>query len=360
MLEQERTISSQQSIPILPITVRHELAKFCITWHMGKFKDIPAKEKRISRKNRYTGRIETYTTERPDQYVKNPMVRLLDIWCRMRAYVGKAGHLPGYSIHQQKLAAFCECSINKLRPAINQLHSMGWITLSKDADTLSISSEKNVYALCGLDYYKKIDRIFYKPIKRDNEKTTFYWIYLADISDNRQKQGYVVHKEIMSADAPEERSMLEGQIQSRNLNLQQTLQDPMAVCSILKAEYIEGLDGMDGGLHSWLVNNRPDVNRGVNGMGEAWGIHPMNVSYIKKQINKQVLAVITKIGTISSPWRARNPHIHIATVNGIDKPKGTLWNKRTEETFQAFCDDIEPRKHQDFENRQLFRIKEAA
>lgn len=301
-------------------------------------KDIKTNKATINRRNRYTHKKEKYTTERPINYKTNQRIRLLDIWCRLRAFE------PTHVIRQRKskmqaMSRYCECSIGKLRPALNELHRMGWIHM--DDHCIAITSEQRVYSLCGLDYYRKLDRVFYKPEKIDNEKTTYHWLYLAEIEDNRQRQGYMFHQAITQT--PENKLWMYGVIQSNGYEIMETEHDHMLVASMMNDVYMRSLHGREVEMHDFLVEHRPDVNRSVLGMAYAWNTHPMNVCYIKKKLLSQRLAEIKKIGTISSPGRSRNPFIHIATVNGVEKARGTLWNKKSQTTFQSFCDDIRPR-----------------
>lgn len=320
------------------VRVRIALVQWTFNSDTKHPEDQKTKNLTITRRNRYTNAKEKYTTERPDNYKTNEKIRLLDIWCRIRAYE------PSHLIRNRKskmhaMARFCECSDGKLRPALKELHRMGWIHM--DDYCIAIKSEKTVYSLCGLEYYRKLDRVFYKPEKVKDEKTTFYWIYLADIEDNRQRQAYKFHQAVTQT--PDSKLYMYGVIQQKGYDIMETEYNPMLVASLMNAAYIDGFSRRENQMHRFLIEHRPDVNRSVLGMAYAWNTHPMKVCYIKKKLLLERLAEIKKTGTISSPHRSRNEFVHIATVDGVERPKGTLWNKSSKVTFQAFCDDIRPR-----------------
>lgn len=321
----------------LPIRVRQSLALYCIS---SKNKPEAALiKKTITRTNGKTKRKETYTTERKDHHATNSMVRLLDIWCRLCAYAGQSTVIKQYKSQYKDMTAFCECSINKLKPALKELNRMGWINM--DDYNMRIHSEKYVYSLCGLDFKKKTDRTYIKPEKIKDEKTTYFWLYVADVSDNRHRQAYMFHKAVMQT--PEKKLQVYAELRSQGFNPYKAEDDPMWLAARMHAVYLESFHRNGSEMHDFLVENRPDVNRSVNGMAAAWDTCPQNVSYIKKQMVLQGIAFIQKGGTVSSPHWARNKECHRITKDGIEMARGVLWNKRTQETFQAFCDDIVPR-----------------
>lgn len=323
------------------VRVRTSLANWAINWRPDYKSEVSTKKLAITRKNRYSQTREHYKTERPDQYQTNSMVRLLDIWCRLRSFEYGNHLIRDRKMKMQDIAKFCDCSINKLRPALKELHRMQWIHM--DDQCITISSERKIYSLCGLEYSRRMDRIFYKPEKLKDEKQTHYWIYLSDIDDNRKRQAYKFHQKIMDVKIPEMKLWVYGVIQRRGYDIREAEADPMLVSSLMNAVYIDSFRRKENEKHDWLVENRPDVNRSVLGMADAWSVDPMKVCYIKKKLQQEKLVVLKKIGTISSPNRTRNPFIHLATVDGKTRAKGALYNKHTNSTFQAFCDDIQPR-----------------
>lgn len=293
----------------------------------------------ITRINGTTKKTETYTTERPDNYKTNQRMRLLDIWCRLRAFAGVSSVIQQYPSQYKEMTAFCECSLSKLKAALKQLKEMEWIDMNEYC--LRVHSEKRVYALCGLDYNKKIDRLYYKPPKRENEKTTFYWLYVADIDDNRHRQAYKFHKATMQT--PETKLWVHAELSRQGYNPDKAT-DPMFLAARMNDVYRNSFHGQESEMHEFFVEHRPDINRGVKGMGDAWNTCPQNVSYIKKKLFLQQLAVVQKIGTISSPGWSHNKYCRV------------MYNFKTKETFQHFCDDIVPREHFKPSETQQFQM----
>jgi hypothetical protein len=343
-MSEQRIISPNGvSIQMRPIQVKHALALWAISQKQKPGDDAGTKKIVVSRSNRYTHNPEKYVTERCNNYRRNSSVKLLDIWCRLRAYVGISGKLPGYRGQLQQITAFCECSINKLKPALKELHRMGWITLDEEANSMRITGESRVYALCELDYNRKIDRIYTKPPKINNEKTSHFWLYVAEIDDNRKRQAYMFRKKMDRTSVG--KLWIRAYLTKRGYDPQTIIKDPMQLAAIMKSVYIDSFtQGIDGDIHEILCEHRPDVNRSVSGMADAWNTSPQSVSYIKRQIQRQALAVVQKIGTISSPEWCRNKFVHLAVKNGKTVAKGVLWNGNKNCTFQAICDDIVPRE----------------
>lgn len=332
----------QSSIAITSrVRCRHALVQHCLSYYK-RHSEIEKKELIITRTNGTTKRKETYKTERPDKYATNAMVKLLDIWCRLRTYAGTTGLIKERVSKMVDLASVCECSINKLRPALKELHRMDWIHM--DEQVIALRSEKHVYAISGLDYQRKIDRTFTKPNKIQNEKQTHYWLYVADIDDNRKRQAYVFHQKIITN--PELRVWLYSYMQSQGHTIAQAERDPALVARVLNDLYRDSFQGRESEMFDYLVENRPDVNRGVTGMASAWSTCPQNVSYIKKMLIRQCLAFVQKIGTISSTDFKHNKFCRV------------MYNFKDKATFQAFCDDIVPRK--EFHPSELKQFQQAA
>jgi hypothetical protein len=277
-----------------------------------------------------------------NKYNTNQIVRLLDIWCRLKAYAGDSGLIKQRLSKMQEIAAFCECSMNKLRPALNELKRMGWLHM--DGFCIQLKSEKKIYELCGLEYHRKIDRIFYKPEKIKDETHTHYWLYLADIADNKERQAYCFTQKLKLN--PELKLWWYGVLQQQKISIQQAEKDNLLLAGAMLHLYRNNFHSKESEMFGWLVENRPDVNRGVLGMADAWNTAPMNVVYVKKKMQEQLIAFVQKIGTIGSSHWSHNKHCRV------------MWNKHKKQTFQAFCDDIVPRSST--VGSEIFKIRTAA
>jgi hypothetical protein len=268
-------------------------------------------------------------------------LRLLDIWCRLRGY-GEGHLIRDRKKKMASLATFCECSVSKLRYMLMQLQQMGWLHF--DDYCIAITSEAKVYSLCGIDHNRAIDRIYYKPEKIKNEKQSFYWLYVAEIDDNRKRQAYTFTKNLLNTSDINAKIWIKTFLLKRGYDVEKTIGDTAIMPKLMQAVYLDSFTKhTEDEIHEFLVKNRPDVNRSVYGIADAWSVSPQTVSDVKKQIRRRCLVDIVKLGTISSRQWARNGACHRITRNGIETVKGTLWNARTKETFQAICDDIVPR-----------------
>lgn len=219
---------------------------------------------------------------------------------------------------------------------------MGWLFI--DNHCIVITSERKVYGLCGLDFERKVDSIYVKPEKIKDEKQSHYWLYVASISDNRARQAFAFTKAVLNTSDINARIWIKAYLNKKGYEHDTVIATPSKITAIMTGVYLDSFTNhQEDEIHNFLVENRPDVNRSVYGMAEAWNSTPQTVSGIKKQIRKRQLAEINKIGTISSKHWARNTACHRITRDGVELIKGVFWNKKTKETFQAFCDDIVPR-----------------
>jgi hypothetical protein len=300
----------------------------------------------VERGNKELGIADQETSNQPPatsnrkRYATNRTVRLLDIFCRLKAWAGQSGLIRDHRTKWQQMISLCTCSINKLKPAIKELQRMGWLYV--DDHCIKLHAWQTVYEKCELDYNKKIDRIFTKPNRLENEQQTHYWLYLADIEDNRKRQAHTVLQFYLQNSHI--KLWLYGIIQQSGTTIADAEKDPSKLLVILQNEYLKSFHSRESEMHSTLVEHRPDVNRSVHGMAYAWNTLPMNVCYVKKKLQSQKLAFVQKIGTIASPGWSRNKFAHQRHTQDGVKPMGVMWNKVRKVTFQSFCDDIVARK----------------
>lgn len=310
-----------------PPRIRHTLA----AWAAAQRMEVPEAnhiQKTITRLDPRTRKHVTYKTARPSQYQVNRMIRYTHVWCILKAHAGKSGLIQQWNKQLPDLLTQIGCVRNSFITALRKLKELDWLYF--DRGCIKLHSEAHVYKQCGLEYCKRIDRIFELPEKITDEKRTFYWIYLADVDDNRQRQAFVLHQKLTHN--PELKLWWYGICQQRQKSITAMENDPMALAGMLQAEYLQNFHSRESEMFGWLVENRPDVNRGVKGMAAAWNTLAMNVCYIKKRFEQQMIAVVQRLGSIGSPGNSHNKHCRV------------MWNKVKRMTFQTFCDDITPRK----------------
>jgi hypothetical protein len=272
----------------------------------------------------------------------NHRVRMLHVWSMLKFHAGQLGVIRGVRKQYTELCELTGYSLTTLKRWIQKLNTEGWLTFNKD--TIALLAERRLYSHLGLSFDRKIDRKYYQPQKLDNETRTHYWIYLSDVDDNRKRQAYVLQQKIMQV--PELKLWVFGVLSSRGYDIASVMADPLHLASILNSLYRQSFVGKESEMHGWLCENRPDVNRSIIGMANAWLTTPSNVSYVKKKIVQQRIAFIQKIGTITSGIFSHNRYCHVR------------YSKADKATFQACCDDILPR--QDYKGAEEFKTALAA
>lgn len=292
-----------------------------------------------------------------DVYQVNQVIGAVDLFCRLKAFAGVSSCIKQWRKRKAEIAAACEVSQTTLFRRLTWLHSEGWI--DKDYSSMSLKSWHNIHEQLSIPYDKQF---FEYPAKsNDNEKRTFYWIYLAEIVDNQERQDYMIAKKLNKNHNV--KAELFAAMQQRGVDLQQCEKSPSYLQAQLQALYIDSfVNGSE--IHDLLCVIRPDNNRSCVGMGKAWQSESnarlnrttgkneydrlaMLASYIKKKMKVQGIAIIQRPGTIESDVRGRNKDCYV------------MYNKRNKTTFQALCDDISVKQPVNPANLQ-FPIPNAA
>ncbi len=274
-------------------------------------------------------------------YNTNAVIGAVDTFSRLKAFAGVTSCIKTWRKRKAEIAQVCKVSQSTLFRRINWLQQQGFI--NKDYSTLTLKSWHNVHEQLQLPYTKQF---FTHPLIKENEKEKqpFYWIYLAEIVDNKSRQDYMIIKKLnknhnVKAD-------LLAALQQQGADMQQCSNNPAYLLNQLQALYIQSfVVGTE--IHDLLIAIRPDNNRSCVGMGKAWQSETksrlnrttgkneydrlaMQASYIKKKMKQQGIAIIQRPGTIESEIRGRNKECHV------------MYNKHNKTTFQALCDDIAP------------------
>lgn len=271
------------------------------------------------------------------KYEVNRTVALVDTFCRLKAYAGTSSCIKQYKKRHDEIAAECEVSASTLHRRLKWLQKEGW--LQDTGCNLQLQSWATIHERLFITY----DRQFFAMPEKlnDDDKRTFYWIYLAEIEYNKGRQAYMIQKKLNKNH--EVKTALYIELKRRGADLAMCDKSPGHLLVQLQNLYIDSfVYGSE--IHDVLVSIRPDTNRSCIGMGAAWSENAgqrisrtdkqlfskraVRASYIKKQLVKQNVAIIQHVGTIESECRMRNKECQV------------MYNKANKTTFQAMCDDV--------------------
>lgn len=298
----------------------------------------------------------TQQREVKSRYNTNAIIGAVDTFCRLKAFSGVSSCIHNWRKRKYEIALKCEISTSTLMRRLTWLHDEGWI--DKDRLSMRLQSWFTIHEHLGIAY----DKIFFElPNKINNERRTFYWIYLAEIQDNKNRQAYMIIKKLNKNH--ELKAAIYAELKRKGIDIVMCEKSTGHFLIQLQNLYIDSFR-FGSEIHDILVSIRPDTNRSCIGLGKAWTNEnhgrinrhdnkllydrlSMQASYVKKKMVKQKVAVVQQTGTIESDVRSRNKDCYV------------MYNKAEKSTFQAFCDDIITRQPIDISNLQ-FVVPDAA
>jgi len=273
-----------------------------------------------------------------NRYHVNPAIVLLDTWCRLKALAGYSSVIK--DIDGCNALAFLEVKSKKtLYKRLADMQAMGW--LSHCGSRVELVAWKKLHHLVGMGYKQEF---YTKPQKIATEKTTHYWIYGAEIAENKAKQAYSVNKKI--EENHEVKADMYNALRQSGADIQRCESDSAYLCNQLLKLYINGFIYGGSAIYPLLTEIRPDTNRSVVRLGMVYNDclgelrklseqerlrYAMRGAYVKRQLVAQQLGKVQKGGKMESLCRQRNKHCKV------------LYKRSTNSTSQYICDDIAPR-----------------
>jgi hypothetical protein len=290
-----------------------------------------------------TYNLSKWAVKQRQQHVErvvNPVIPLVDTWCRLKAIAGQSGCIKDYKSQLPAILPLLEICKKTLGSRLLEMERLGWI--SESIINIRLTSWHHIHLINGLKYDTNF---FIKPQKIKEEKTTHYWIYLAESEDNKARQAYCISKQVnenhtIKADVYNQLKSMDGidfqRCETDSKYLSATL------FSLYKQSFVSG-----SAIHDILVKIRPDTSRSVVKMGAVYNDdyythikklnratkarYAMQGCYVKKKLKSEMLAFIVPGGTLESDTRQRNTDCHVR------------YNKHCQTTFTALCDTITAR-----------------
>jgi hypothetical protein len=235
-----------------------------------------------------------------------------------------SGIIYEWNNQKQYLLQLCKCSDTIFRHRLQVLQEMNLITLFKftrKKDSIKVCSWDQLENTLDIDTKKR-----YTIQYNINDKTKLHhWIIAAEIQDNKNRQDYKIAQKLrVNAGV---KMLLDAELIKAGADIKQ-MKDLQYYLSRLRTLYLSDFNRLSES-HNELIEIRPDNNRSVRGIANAWNAkHPMTASYWKKILKKVGIIDVTSL-QIMSQDRARNKHCKV------------LWLKKEKQTLLCCCDQIE-------------------
>jgi hypothetical protein len=253
-----------------------------------------------------------------NKYETNQIIKALDTWLVLK-HETTSGTIQQWNAQKQWLFTLCKCSETIFRHRLRVLQDLGLLSIA--AGSLHVCSWDKVAAKFSWD----INKYFTVQYNINDKQRLQEWIIAAEIEDNKHRQEYALltklnknpesYNEIIAA------AIASGAERDK-------LKSASYLLSWMRVLYTSGFaKGSD--IHNVLIDFRPDNNRSVRGIANAWNCkHPVTISYWKKIMQDRKIIDISKL-QIESEQRARNKHCRV------------LWLKGPAQTLLCLCDQIE-------------------
>jgi hypothetical protein len=252
-----------------------------------------------------------------NKYETNQLIKAFDTWL-----VLKADSVPSYiqSWNQQKqhLLRICKCSEAIFRHRMKILSSLK--LLSFDRYAIRLCSWEKLADVLEIDIKEK----FTVQYDITDKKRIQEWLIATEIQENQSRQNFKIMQKLDKN--PDLKLAVIAELIHYGAD-HAKLSNPQYFLSMMRAIYYNDFVQASE-IHDVLIEVRPDNNRGVRSMAQAWKCkHPTTVSYWKKVMAKSGVIDVAKL-QIQSHERVRNKQCRV------------VWLKGIQQTLLCLCDQI--------------------
>lgn len=254
-----------------------------------------------------------------NKYETNQLIKALDTWLVLK-HETTSGHIQNWNLQKAWLLKICKVSETIFRSRLKLLQSLRLVTYSRDS--IRVCSWETLAERLDIQLEKKS---FHQVNYSINDKQRLQeWIIAAEIKDNQDRQDYKIITKLKKN--PEVKMVVDAAIIAAGADPARTT-DMQYLLSWLRVLYRNDFIQRSE-LHEVLIEIRPDNNRGVRGIANAWNAkHPATISYWKKILSLRKIIDVAKL-QIESRERVRNKQCKV------------LWLRETKQTLLCLCDQI--------------------
>ncbi len=251
------------------------------------------------------------------RYETNAIIKALDTWLVLKAET-KSSLLQSWNKQKQYLFALCKCTESVFRSRLKLLQEMKLVKY--DRFNIAVCSWDQLGRQLEIDTGPK----FTIQYNVNDKQRVQEWLIATEIKDNQTRQAYKIMQKL--GKNPELKNAALSAILKAGADRSQ-VKNVSYFLSWLQILYRSDFV-QESEIHELLIAIRPDTNRGVKGMAEAWKCkHPQTVTYWKRVLQKSGIIDIGKI-QIQSQDRVRNSQCKV------------VWLKEAKQTLLCLCDSI--------------------
>jgi hypothetical protein len=253
-----------------------------------------------------------------NKYETNQAMRALDTWIVLK-HLSSPSLIQNWNKQKVELLAWCKCSETILRHRLKLLQQMELIQY--DRNNITVCSWKTLSRQLAINIEKKLVIQY----KKDDTQKIYQWLIAAEIQSNKDRQDKAITRKLSAN--PEIKINLDATLLQAGAD-RKKLTDPQYYLRwmriIYKSDFIRA-----SMAHEELIAVRPDNNRSVNGIANAWHAKAAQTAcYWKKVLQREKIIDVSKVQIISQE-RVRNKECKV------------VWLRSKSQTMLCLCDQIE-------------------
>lgn len=262
-------------------------------------------------------RYSVWQRAQVNKYETNQVIKALDTWLTLKAE-SIPSLIQDWNKQKERLLYICKCSESIFRHRLKLLVKLKLVQF--DRHNIKLCSWDELSRALEIDCtYKKVIRYDVTTKQRLQE-----WLMATEIEDNQSRQAYAVIKTLNKN--PNLKLKIQHAIIAAGADRNQ-VNDPGYILTWMRVLYTQDFYRASD-IHDLLIEIRPDLNRSVRGIANAWKAkHITTVSYWKSVMESAGIIAITK-AQIESETRTRNTYCKV------------LWLKQAKKTLLCLCDQI--------------------
>lgn len=252
-----------------------------------------------------------------NKYETNRSIKAVGTWLVLKS-LSVPSLLQDWNKQKHYLLKACKCNETTFRSRIKLLAALNLLTYDKH--NIRLASWHDAGKALEIDLTKR-DTIQYNI----HDKTQpHHWIAAIEIDDNQQRQAYSIVKKLNNN--PKTLNAIQHAAIKAGAD-QEAIKTTSGLLTWLSVLYLEDFKTASD-IHDLLIELRPDLNRSVRGIGDAWKAkHITTVSYWKKIMKKSGVIDVGKM-QVQSDERCRNKYCRVK------------WLPGAKQTLLPLCDQI--------------------
>lgn len=249
-----------------------------------------------------------------NKYETNQVIKALDTWLVLKHLNVRFPHILNWNQQKKNILKICKISEAVFRHRLKILKQLQLLDYDKH---ITVCSWYQLGKIFGINIDKKFEIQYYTADKKRVQE----WIIATEIVSNQSRQKIAIVRKLGS---PENNKIINDHLSPEQ---REEARNTEWLLSWYKMQYINDFVQASP-LHDLMIAIRPDIQRGVKGMKNAWSCKNIcTISYWKSILSKVGIIDVTKV-RIESQERVRNSECKV------------LWLDNIKQTLLCLCDQI--------------------